>query len=138
MITLFGCEKEPKIVISRHPNQEIDIDNDSFNDFVIHYDAYTWDGIGPNGTCDGVSGSIIPLDNTLFLKADSGYFYNESSKIMYNTSDLSWQNTRFWAVKIESSFNGFSQPWKINSPEASKYYYVVFKKTNGDTIYLAG
>lgn len=130
LVLLYSCEKDRVIEPIRHETQEVDLNHDLINDIKFYYSGYTWDGIGPNGTGMGITGSLIPLNNTKILKKQDteSLFSNVNDTIKFQMSQpYSWNLTGLYLVSIETDLNQYVNPWTINSSEIKDFYYLAFK-----------
>jgi hypothetical protein len=134
-VPLCSCQKDRVIEPIRHESQEVDLNQDLIIDIKISYDAYTWDGIGPNGTGMGVTGSLIPLNNTKILKKQDivTLFSKVNDTIKLQISQpYSWDLTGLNLVSIKTDLNQYVNPWTINSSEIKDFYYIGFKLSVND------
>jgi hypothetical protein len=129
-LSLYSCEKNRVIEPVTHESQEVDLNQDLISDIKFYYVGYTWDGIGPNGTGMGVSGSLIPLNNTKILKKqDTVTLFskvNDTIKLQM-APPYSWDLTGVNMVSIKTDLNQYVNPWTINSSEIKDFYYIAFK-----------
>lgn len=128
--SLYSCEKDRVIEPIRHESQEVDLNQDLISDIKFSYFGYTWDGIGPNGTGMGITGSLIPLNNTKILKKqDTVTLFskvNDTIKLQM-TQPYSWDLTGVNMVSIKTYLNQYVNPWTINSSEIKDFYFIAFE-----------